>query len=168
MGFRGPRKTGRPRKIGRPRAARRSKSWIRPLIFAVFIAAAGYSVLDSRQSPAPGGGVSDDALVASAYENQQSDLQVQGEGVVLRILPDDTRGSRHQKFLLKLASGQTLLVAHNIDIAPRIPQLQEGDVVAFRGEYEWNERGGVVHWTHKANDGNHRSGWLRHRGITYD
>lgn len=43
-----------------------------------------------------------------------------GEGVVDRALSDDNDGSRHQRFILRLASGQTLLIAHNIDISLRI------------------------------------------------
>ncbi|EGR0487716.1 DUF3465 domain-containing protein, partial [Vibrio cholerae] len=62
-----------------------------------------------------------DAVLQQAYQSQQSDLQVQGLGQVVKVLPDDNDGSRHQKFILKLNSGQTLLVAHNIDLAPRIP-----------------------------------------------
>ena len=54
--------------------------------------------------------------LANAYENQQSNVQVSGEGRVIHILPDDNRGSRHQKFLLELPSGQTLLISHNIDV----------------------------------------------------
>ncbi|HHY0363494.1 TPA: DUF3465 domain-containing protein, partial [Vibrio cholerae] len=79
-----------------------------------------------------------DAALQQAYQSQQSDLQVQGFGQVAKVLPDDNYGSRHQKFILKLNSGQTLLVAHNIDLAPRIPNLKVGDIVEFYGEYEWN------------------------------
>ncbi|EPW0993940.1 DUF3465 domain-containing protein, partial [Vibrio cholerae] len=67
-----------------------------------------------------------DAVLQQAYQSQQSDLQVQGFGQVAKVLPDDNDGSRHQKFILKLNSGQTLLVAHNIDLAPRIPNLKVG------------------------------------------
>ncbi len=81
-----------------------------------------------------------DAVLQQAYQSQQSDLQVQGLGQVVKVLPDDNDGSRHQKFILKLNSGQTLLVAHNIDLAPRIPNLKVGDSVEFYGEYEWNKR----------------------------
>ncbi|EPO2912080.1 DUF3465 domain-containing protein, partial [Vibrio cholerae] len=85
-----------------------------------------------------------DAVLQQAYQSQQSDLQVQGFGQVAKVLPDDNDGSRHQKFILKLNSGQTLLVAHNIDLAPRIPNLKVGDSVEFYGEYEWNKKGGVL------------------------
>ncbi|KQA39341.1 DUF3465 domain-containing protein, partial [Vibrio cholerae] len=74
-----------------------------------------------------------DAVLQQAYQSQQSDLQVQGFGQVAKVLPDDNDGSRHQKFILKLNSGQTLLVAHNIDLAPRIPNLKVGDSVEFYG-----------------------------------
>ncbi|HBC3563875.1 TPA: DUF3465 domain-containing protein, partial [Vibrio cholerae] len=70
-----------------------------------------------------------DAVLQQAYQSQQSDLQVQGFGQLVKVLPDDNDGSRHQKFILKLNSGQTLLVAHNIDLAPRIPNLKVGDIV---------------------------------------
>ncbi|HFG2205961.1 TPA: DUF3465 domain-containing protein, partial [Vibrio cholerae] len=74
-----------------------------------------------------------DAVLQQAYQSQQSDLQVQGFGQLVKVLPDDNDGSRHQKFILKLNSGQTLLVAHNIDLAPRIPNLKVGDIVEFYG-----------------------------------
>ncbi|MGL1957988.1 MAG: DUF3465 domain-containing protein [Colwellia sp.] len=102
-----------------------------------------------------------------AYENHQSDVQVQGNGTVIRILKDDKKGSRHQKFIIKLSSGQTILIAHNIDLAPRINSISIGDQVQFYGEYEWNNKGGVVHWTHKDPSGHHIGGWLKHKSKTY-
>ena len=110
---------------------------------------------------------SDDSVLQQAYNNRQSDLQVQGGGVVIKILPDDLEGSRHQRFVLRLSSGQTLIVAHNIDLAPRISRLNRGDKVEFYGEYEWNAKGGVIHWTHHDPSGRHVGGWLRHEGKTY-
>jgi hypothetical protein len=110
---------------------------------------------------------SHDSVLQQAYNNRQSDFQVQGEGVVIKILPDDLKGSKHQRFVLRLSSGQTLMVAHNIDLASRISGLGRGDIVAFYGEYEWNEKGGVVHWTHHDPSGRHADGWLRHGGQTY-
>ncbi|MEO8747181.1 MAG: DUF3465 domain-containing protein, partial [Rhodanobacter sp.] len=93
--------------------------------------------------------------------------EVSGTGTVIRVLPDDTEGSRHQRFILRLASGQTLLVAHNIDLAPRVSPLSVGDTVEYQGEYVWNEKGGVVHWTHHDPSGNHLAGWLKHNGQTF-
>ncbi|MEO8543123.1 MAG: DUF3465 domain-containing protein [Betaproteobacteria bacterium] len=108
----------------------------------------------------------DDAL-ADAFRAQRSGVQVIGEGVVNAVLADDTQGSRHQRFVLRLASGQTVLVSHNIDLAPRIAGLVKGATVGFSGVYEWNAKGGVVHWTHRDPAGRHTPGWLRHSGQTY-
>jgi hypothetical protein len=108
-----------------------------------------------------------DALLARALAERLSNLQVEGRGAVEKILPDDNSGSRHQRFILRLASGQTLLVAHNIDLAPRLEGLERGDEVGFAGEYEWNPQGGVLHWTHHDPEGRHPAGWLRHNGRTY-
>ena len=105
--------------------------------------------------------------IARAYQDRESDVLVEGRGEVVRVLADDNNGSRHQRFILRLESGQTLLVAHNIDLAPRVAGLKAGDVVEFFGEYEWNDQGGVIHWTHKDPQGRHPAGWLRYRGATY-
>jgi hypothetical protein len=103
----------------------------------------------------------------NAYQNHQINVQVKGSGTVIRILKDDDKGSRHQKFILKLSSGLTILIAHNIDLAPRINSISNGDLVQFYGEYEWNNKGGVVHWTHRDPNGHHVGGWLKHNGSTY-
>jgi hypothetical protein len=108
-----------------------------------------------------------DSVFADAYANRRSNIQVSGEGTVTRLLPDDNKGSRHQKFIVRLASGQTLMVAHNIDAAPRVAGLRAGDRVKFSGEYEWNDKGGVIHWTHRTSSGPHPGGWLRHGGQTH-
>jgi hypothetical protein len=92
---------------------------------------------------------------------------VSGSGTVIRILTDDDEGDRHQRFLLRLQSGATLLVAHNIDVAPRVEPLHVGDTVEYAGEFAWNPKGGVVHWTHHDPSGRHPDGWLRHDGHTF-
>ncbi|CAN5366184.1 DUF3465 domain-containing protein [soil metagenome] len=107
------------------------------------------------------------ASVERAIQQRQSDVQVEGEGVVTRLLSDDKEGSRHQRIILRLSSGQTVLVQHNIDLAPRIAKLKEGDTVSFFGEYIWNEQGGIIHWTHHDPAGRHVGGWLKHNGRTY-
>jgi hypothetical protein len=150
---------------------------IAPIIAAVTVLALyGLDNLrdDSTVSQAPAqayqtgsAAVAGDRAIQVAYENRQSDVQVEGAGRVVKVLPDDNEGSRHQKFILELASGQTILIAHNIDLAPRIRDLREGDSVSFYGEYEWNERGGVVHWTHHDPQGRHVDGWLKHDGKTF-
>jgi len=106
--------------------------------------------------------------ITEAYQNQLSNIQVEGSGKVSRVLSDDNKGSRHQRFILRLSSGQTLLVAHNIDLAPKINYLQNGDSVQFFGEYEWNSKGGVIHWTHHDPGGRHVGGWLKHNGRKYE
>ena len=104
--------------------------------------------------------------IAEAFRNRTSNVQVSGVGVVRRILPDDIDGSRHQRFILELSNGQTVLVSHNIDVAARLSSLDRGDSVEFFGEYEWNADGGVIHWTHHDPVRRHVDGWLRHEGRT--
>ncbi|GGP55706.1 hypothetical protein GCM10009347_22950 [Shewanella algicola] len=107
------------------------------------------------------------SALQNAIDNRQSNVQVAGYGNVIKVLSDDLKGSRHQRFILKIASGTTLLVAHNIDLAPRINSLNIGDTVKFYGVYEFNNKGGVIHWTHHDPRGQHIGGWLKHNGSTY-
>ncbi len=118
-------------------------------------------------TPADATDPSGDAILAKAYEEHATDLQVEGRGIVVRVLDDDVDGSRHQRFVVRLGSGQTVLVAHNIDLAPRVRGLRVRSSISFYGEYEWNEEGGTIHWTHIDPDGEHVAGWLRHGGRTY-
>ncbi|WP_180108309.1 DUF3465 domain-containing protein [Acinetobacter sp. YH12085] len=112
-------------------------------------------------------GQSAEDVIAHAFKNKLGNVQVEGTGRVKAVLRDDNEGSRHQKFILTLNNGQTLLVAHNIDLAPRIDNLQKGDIVQFYGEYEYSDKGGVMHWTHHDPNGRHQDGWLKHQGKTY-
>jgi len=114
-----------------------------------------------------GGATPDDSQIGRAFKDGTSNVQVEGEGVVTRILADDLDGSRHQRFIVSLASGQTLLIVHNIDLAARVAELEIGDKVSFYGEYLWNEEGGKIHWTHHDPKGRHVAGWLKHNGRTY-
>src|SRR3569833_1594613 len=143
--------------------------------FAVLLAALIYVWGDNGLAPpaaAPQSGIAiaedGDSRIAAAYRDQISGLIVETSGVVARVLPDDNQGSRHQRFILRLRSGQTVLVSHNIDLAPRIEALRADDTVVLRGEYEWNHQGGVIHWTHHDPQGRHAGGWIRHQGRVYE
>jgi hypothetical protein len=92
---------------------------------------------------------------------------VQCQGAVNRILPDDLIGSKHQRFILQISLFQTVLIAHNIDIANRVEDVQLNTTVEFYGEYEWNSEGGVIHWTHHDPNGQHVDGWLKYAGKIY-
>ena len=111
--------------------------------------------------------VDDQQKIMQAYQQQLSNIQVQSKGEVKAILADDNDGSRHQKMILKLENGLTVLVAHNIDLAPRVEGLKKGDKVEFYGEYEYNQKGGVIHWTHHDPQGKHIDGWLKYQGRMY-
>ena len=142
---------------------------MKKILFLVVIAILAYGYFQSQEVtlPGPSSSMAAEIGLQNAYTNRQSDIQVKGGGKVTKLLSDDLDGSRHQRFILMLGSGETLLVSHNIDLAPRINSLKVGDVVEFHGEYEWNDKGGVVHWTHHDPDGRHIAGWIKHQGNTY-
>lgn len=100
------------------------------------------------------------------YERRDAGAWIEGVGIVRRLLTDDHDGSRHQRFVLDMRNGQTLLIAHNIDLADRIP-LGMGDKVEFRGMYEWNDHGGLVHWTHHDPMGIEEGGYIEFRKTRY-
>lgn len=87
-------------------------------------------------------------------------------GIVSRLLHDDHDDSRHQRFIVNVADGKTVLVAHNLDIAERVP-VGIGDRVSVRGLYEWSPLGGLLHWTHHDPHGELDGGYIRLRSDTY-
>ncbi|OYW39938.1 MAG: hypothetical protein B7Z35_02525 [Hydrogenophilales bacterium 12-61-10] len=110
---------------------------------------------------------SGNTAIDEAFSSRRGNQQVEGQGAVVKLLADDNNGSRHQRFIVRLESGLTVLIAHNIDLAPRVDALRAGDVIAFSGEYEWTSKGGVIHWTHHDPQVRHPDGWLRHAGRLY-
>ena len=123
-------------------------------------------VVDSGSSDAPAAASEGERSVLELFENRRSGQMVTVAGLVDRVLADDSAGSRHQRFIVRLESGHTLLVAHNIDLARRVP-LKVGDSVRVLGQYEWNDRGGVLHWTHHDPDGARPGGWVEWSGARY-
>ena len=101
------------------------------------------------------------------YERRDTGEWIDGVGVVRRLLADDHDGSRHQRFVLDMRNGQTLLIAHNIDLAERVP-LGMGDRVRVRGMYGWNELGGLVHRTHRDPHGVEDGGYVRYRTRMFE
>ena len=140
---------------------------MKKLFFSVIVIAAlvffghGLGAFPASVATAEGAGIE------NAFKNHASNVQVEGQGKVVKILPDDNNGSRHQLFIVRLSSGQTLLIAHNIDLAPRVFSLRKGKVVSFAGEYEWNPKGGVIHWTHRDPEGRHPAGWIKYNGQIF-
>jgi len=121
----------------------------------------------TESASANSSGEADNAAILRAFAGQRSNVQVLGEGRVQRVLPPDNDGNPHQRFIVQMDADHTVLVAHNLTLAPAIENLRRGDQVRFYGEYEWNQRGGVVHWTHDDPQGRHADGWVEHRGRRY-
>jgi len=109
-----------------------------------------------------------DSVLKKAFANGTGDIQVLIKATVIKVLPDDIKGDQHQRFIVKLDSGQKILIAHNIDLAPRVAGLKNGDSLIIHGEYEWNNKGGVIHWTHNDPRGKHINGWIERMGIRYE
>jgi len=100
------------------------------------------------------------------YSLENDSTMIEDVGVVIKILTDDLEGDEHQRFIISLNCKQSLLIVHNIDLVDRIP-IHAGDLIEFKGEYEFNDLGGLVHWTHRDPNRKHESGWIKHAGNLY-
>jgi hypothetical protein len=110
--------------------------------------------------------VTDETEVAAAQNNRASHVQVTCTLPVKRMLRPDDKGEKHEKFLLQLSNGSTILVAHNVSRAPSVP-VEAGDIVTVHGEYIWNNKGGVIHWTHASDTPRHAGGYIDFKGRRY-
>lgn len=86
--------------------------------------------------------------------------------VIVRVLPDDNQGSRHQKWIVQLANGRTVLAVYNMDICDRIP-LVVGSTVSMGGQYIWDRNGGLIHWLHEDPRHNRPDGYVDLNGARY-
>jgi len=86
--------------------------------------------------------------------------------VVVEILPDDVHGRRHQKWVVALADQRRVQVVFNSDFGPRVP-VQLGQLQDVAGEYIWNSKGGLLHWTHYDPRGRRPDGYVQINGQIY-
>ncbi|TMG28919.1 MAG: DUF3465 domain-containing protein [Chloroflexi bacterium] len=111
----------------------------------------------------------DDAAIAADYHNHRSNIEVTADGTVVRLLPDRTSSTgTHEQFIIRLSSQNlTVEIEHNISVGARAP-IAEGDRVIVHGEYVWNSKGGLIHFTHHDPQGTHEGGYIEDNGRTYD
>lgn len=116
-------------------------------------------VVQSRVAP-------NDGEVLRAQSAHLVNAPVTVSARVLKILREDIEGTPHQKFLIILSNGSTVLIAHNIQMAPQVP-IQEGTFITIHGDYIWNAKGGLIHWTHHSDTPKHGDGWIYYNGRRY-
>lgn len=117
--------------------------------------------------PAPLLATAPDFQIARYADARKNADYVQGRGMtVVQLLPDDNQGRPHQKFVVRLSTGQMIVAISNLDMCPHVP-VQVGDLVGLGGQFIWTKDGGIIHWLHHDPRGNRPDGYIEHRGQTY-
>jgi hypothetical protein len=121
---------------------------------------------------APESGDAANGAVYGAWAGHRSRIEVTATGNVARILGTRSGPSgRHEGFLVHLRGaaghGLTVRVEDNVDVTGPIP-LAPGDEVEVRGEYIYDQRGGLIHFTHRDRRGRHPGGYVRVGKIVYN
>jgi hypothetical protein len=142
--------------------AKRLCAWIG---IVVALAPAGCASGGTTQTDDANGAVYD------AWRTGRSHLELTASGSVARTL-GLRRGpsGMHEGFLLHLRGsagrGLTIRVEDNVDLTGPIP-MAAGDDVEVRGEYVYDERGGLIHYTHLDPRGRHPGGYVRVHDKVY-
>ncbi|HEY0799054.1 MAG TPA: DUF3465 domain-containing protein [Candidatus Baltobacteraceae bacterium] len=109
--------------------------------------------------------------IYQAWLAHRSYIEVTASGSVARVLGiREGPSGAHEGFLLHLrgsaGNGLTVKVEDNVDLTGPIP-LAPGDEVELRGEYIYNDLGGIIHYTHNDPRGVHPGGYIKVGGKTY-
>ena len=136
----------------------------KPAIFALVVYCVGCA--------GPAGGDASNGQIYDAWRAGRSGVEVQATGSVARVLGKRTGPSGpHEGFLLHLTGagghGLTVRVESNLDIIGTLPVV-DGEPATVRGEYEYDQRGGVIHWTHHDPMGRHANGFVEIGGRRYE
>jgi hypothetical protein len=138
--------------------------WFRRLSVFVVAMVAGCA------APATTGNSADNAAVYNAWVQKRSYVEVTASGSVARVLGTRPGPSGvHTQFLVHLGAGGnglTVRVADNVDMTGRLA-ISPGDSVVLRGEYIYDPRGGLIHWTHRDPRGRHEAGYVSINGRYY-
>ena len=117
------------------------------------------------------GGAAGNAAVYAAWAQQRSGVEVTASGSVAKVL-GTRRGPSgyHTGFLLHLRGaegrGLTVRVEDNVDLTGPLP-IRAGDDAEVRGEYIYDPRGGLIHYTHRDPRGRHAGGYVRLNNRMY-
>lgn len=111
--------------------------------------------------------------IYEAWRAGRSKVEVQATGSIARILGERSGESGpHQGFLLHLTGpgghGLTVRIESNLALIRAFPALRDGEAAVVRGEYEFDRRGGVIHWTHHDPRGRHPAGFVEVGGRRYE
>ncbi|AFY00753.1 DUF3465 domain-containing protein [Bdellovibrio bacteriovorus] len=109
---------------------------------------------------------SDSDLVRAVNDRRREDFVEGGSLTVVKILPDDSSGLEHQKWVVRLSNGELMQAVYNLDMCPRVP-LKVGDVIAMGGQFIWTNKGGLLHWLHHDPRGRRPDGYVYVNGQYY-
>ncbi|MBD5654093.1 MAG: DUF3465 domain-containing protein [Candidatus Eremiobacteraeota bacterium] len=134
-------------------------------------AALGLVLALAACAPAATSADAGNGAIYDAWRAGRSHVEVTASGTIARVLGTRPgRISAHEGFLLHLRGaagrGLTVRVEDNVDFTGAIP-LQPGADVVARGEYVYDSRGGIVHYTHRDPRGRHAAGYVETGGKLY-
>ncbi len=87
---------------------------------------------------------------------------------VVKLLRNDNRGARHQRWLIQLTNSKPILAVYNIDLSDKIP-LSPGDIIDLAGELKFDEKKKtpLIHWLHDDPQQKRKNGYVIHNGKKY-
>lgn len=109
----------------------------------------------------------DDSDLIRAVRDRRSVFFVQASNVVVvKVLPDDTQGLKHQRWYVRLSDGSQVFAVYNIDQTARVP-VQVGQTMSLGGEFKWTDQGALIHWLHSDPSGRRPNGYVIVNGQKY-
>lgn len=106
-------------------------------------------------------------LVRAVESNRRVDFVKASEMKVVELLQDDTQGSPHQKFKIRLSDNKIVTVISNLDMCVHIP-VQIGDSVGAGGQYiPTGPATGILHWVHADPSKRRPDGYVELNGHVY-
>lgn len=140
-------------------------------IFLFVLVASGFNLFSQNSFagnlPLSSTQIADDSDIVRAINDQRQVNFVEGGGlVVVKILPDDTNGLKHQKWVVRLSNGMAMQAVYNSDMCPRVP-VKIGDVIAMGGQFIWTKGGALIHWLHHDPKGRRPDGFVLLNGTYY-
>ena len=134
-------------------------------VFAL-ISSSAFAYSNNQQVDHPGQIQDDSSLVAAVNARHGVFYIEAGNLTVDRLLPDDTQGLPHQKWIGRLSNGSTITVVYNSDMGLRVP-LHIGDKFSVGGQFIWTGNSGLIHWVHDDPSRQRPDGYVFLNGVIY-